>query len=418
MGSIAELNQKSIEDIGTISCGDVSAVQELPNLFARHGIFPDDAFDLPEDLPEGFEAHEIVSLQSKLHLLWTTLEQYDPSLIWRIIDIVCSIFTGKVCNIWRLNRSLPEVRSVVDKIAQKALKAPSGPDPVDAAEAKDKDAVAKDYDTVPLDVIAKKLKLADRVVDLTKDPGKLVGKLPSHSVFAIQKIHKIFTKIQKRLQKGKNAAIPQYLHATKENLYDWNSCTYYEPVDKILKDKLLKMKKAERGTGVFVSNQNEGFTDSGDYISYGPFTFGLDAYRLEQVAAHYFQGDSHSLSRRTFWVCLKDNIPIKPGVLGCMITDVGRISKLAGMLKNGGYNPRTFEPGDDKELADKDMPLLTFGEGKAMRDVIEMADVEAQLSDKWLLENSYDKFLPLNLQHPKFKIKRIPAGYDIHSAKV
>lgn len=106
----------SITSIRTISWGQITKIQQTPNVFARHQISPDSSLPVP---PESSRADlsdkNIILLNKQLLKLKSSLDNYNPSLIRKIIDFI----TGRFCKIWRLRRSLAEVIDVVYQIANR-----------------------------------------------------------------------------------------------------------------------------------------------------------------------------------------------------------------------------------------------------------------------------------------------------------
>lgn len=369
--TIGLLNNSSIESISTISCGEVSLIQAIPNILARNGIVLD-----------GQEADEILGLNDKLKSLQYSLDNYNPSLIKRIVDFICSIFTGKFCIVWRLSRSLSEVILAVNAAAQRILQhraeqaqpdvepespvtvPPPLPVPVTLPPAATN---LPDIEVIPADVFAAKKKLVGRVVDLTKTDAH------KYPLANINKIRRFFEELNKRLNNDKDAQIPLYFHATKDNF-----------IGNILKDKKLEMKPGTMGFGVFVSTINE-------TTNYGPYTFVFDGFLLSKVKANHDYTQTFRKMQRT-WICLKDNISITPKTLSCMVTD--DFQGLSKVLSAHGLNPRSLEEHDDKELVDNDVPIFTIAEGDAITQLVQAADPNPKFPANWHHASSFDAPIP------------------------
>lgn len=390
--TLSELNRNSIESISTISCGDVSHIQAVPNMLARMGITDG---NVPDHLISGADGDAIVDFSGRLHHLKWDLDNDKRSLIRRIIDFVCSIFTGRFCIVWRLSRSLSDVIIVVDAAAQFILQRRAElaqpdddepPTPPPLVNHEPPPPPPADIDGIPAEVFAAKKKLVGRVIDLTKTEG---SKYPLANV---DKIRRFFEKLQERLNKDKNALIPRYCHSTKD-----------DKLEAILKDRQLKVLPAALGTGVFIATENE-------TIPFGPHTFVFDEFLLGKIRATYYEGaNSRDWTQKKLqppdgypentkprmWICLKQNVPITSKTVSCMV--VANVSKLAEVLKNHehhDFNPRTLEEGDDKELADNDLPIFTVAEGDAIVDLVQIADKSWRLPSNWKYSFSFDDIMP------------------------
>lgn len=360
--AIKSIHDSSIENISTISCSQISAIQQVPELLTKEFIYSEPDLDLPHEdkRTEGFKNNEIIDLGERLHTLQDSVNQYNPSLIWLIIDFVI----GRWFKVWRLRRSLQQVITVVDQVAQKMRNAI-------AVNATESQISSKKKLT---DAVIKEIKISLETPDDTQQPTQN----PTY-VKAAQKIMRYFTKALERLNQGKNVILPRYFHSTKD-----------QSIHKIFKSRTLKQSPAPKGYGVFVSTNDEG-------RFYGDFTFGINEDTIKNTKAHYFHGlfgGNQGNHKPSLWICLKADVPIIPGSIGCIITT--RVDQVSKVVSKYGFNFRSFEEGDDAELADNDVPVFSPLEGTIMRNYVDLLDDKRQLPEKWYYDRRDASFLYWN----------------------
>lgn len=359
---ISAINNSSIENFQDVTCRQVTTIQQLPNILAKEGIYAD---FIPDEGSRsvGLKDRDIVDLSKRLKTLQVSLNNYRPNLIQRIIDF----FIGRYCKKIRLQRSLKTIVDFVSKISRKI----HGQNP----------ALGGDDDSLPYSAttIAAKKKLAESVVkliteSLNDDREAGPRSRGQETVEGARKIARFFAKVVDAYSKGKNPALPRYYHATRD---------YY--IDKIMQSGKLKQSSAPKGMGVFFSTNDEGGT------GYGPYTFGMDEGAIADADAHYFHGfvgqgvgGNHKPS---LWICVKKDVAIRPGTLGCMLTSADKVAELSKKLLACGFNPRSFDENDTQDLEDNDIPVFTDQEGTLMRNFVELADEDRLVPETWCYDS-------------------------------
>lgn len=392
--SIRALNRDSIESVNTISCSEVSKIQSVINEFAREGIYSDDAYALPAESARspGFSDIEIVNLSARLDRLKQRVDNYNPSLIYKIIHFII----GRLCKVWRLRRSLPDIIEAVHKIAQKTLIPPPPAPPIHGGGRGSVPIhIIPPAQPAPGNTIADKkilikgcLEAVSQAIELEEKEGssRPLSANALQRVECARKAQRVFQKIFERLDKGRDWAIPQFYHATGK--YDGTTLT---AATSILTDRQIKAPVivAPKGHGVFFSTNDEGNGCGGGY---GNVTFAFDPNALANAYAHYFYGLIQPAGAPavrnhlpSVWVCLKkEHVDVVAGNLAMVITTADKIADVAALLRSKGYNPRTFDATDTKELADNDMPLLTSEEATTMRLLIDSRD--RYVPDTWYFD--------------------------------
>lgn len=403
--SLRIINDDTIESLHSISSGQISEIQKIPNLFAAHNLYgdPDSAIDNQANRPSALQDRNIIDLGKRLRTLKKSIDAYKPGLLWRIINFI----TGKFFRLRRLQRCLPQVISVVDAVAQKTafyqkhLAGKGDPDPVDSDDDDIVPTPQDDDDTfaLPKAIASKNPKLAEKHKLITRawkhitleiaqyDDSAKKGMKITYNIAAAKKIENYFKTLLQQTMKGKEVALARFYHG---------SAVVNIPL--IINSGFILQKPAAMGRGAFVSTNDEG-------SSYGPDVFGLDAEAVENTDAHYFSAHGRAMEGNlepSVWICVKKDIPISPKTVACMTTTADRVATLTQDLQKRGKGWQN-------------VPVFSREEALEMRTVLESVDFNRNLpSKRWfsLYGAGVANQLPKNMQHLAKAGKIVPTPGD------
>ena len=127
--------------------------------------------------------------------------------------------------------------------------------------------------------------------------------------------------IHHKINKGEDAPIPFYYHATEE-----------KHLFPILNSGKIKRSDAFNGNGAYFSTANE-------YLSYGPYTLAFDKSTIDHMSGTYFQ--SKTMQAMNFCID-QDDVAFTPNNLACIIAYKDDLENLSSIVNSTSFSEVTI----------------------------------------------------------------------------
>lgn len=194
-----------------------------------------------------------------------------------------------------------------------------------------------------------------------------------------KKVNNYFLNVMTKLERGVDVPLPDFFHGTRRNT-----------LIPIIKSGNIKQFKAQRGTGAFISTNDEGL-----WPRYGPYTLAIDQSTLEDSEGHVHPpeaacGGSDADTYVSLWACVKMDIPVRDDTIAYLVA------------------PTEAEIPILKELLEKEAPnklkvdILDRDTSNAIHRVFDSITPARELpSKKWIRNTNWNPTLPMprNMAH-------------------
>lgn len=426
MDSLSVIRDSSINSLYSVSWGQVSEINQIPELFDRH--VTKNLQDEAKRQRHGLSNRNIINLSSRLHQLHESVLDYSNlCFIWKIIGI----FSGTLWNYLRLRNTLPQIMRIVDGAARHiksnnnggnspapsnginspapsnfvptapplnpwySPSVPSNPVPTPPPQNPWFSPNAWNSPTLiikpprpspsppptpaapkePPKFLSRTERIANKVTLISKASELVTDVVKNHrgstspqnlhkDIQTALKADKYFTETLSKLNQNIDVPLPRWFHATGPCGSRYRD-PEFQSVTSIIQNGRLVQSQAPAGYGVYFSTCDESHL-------YGPWTFAIDEKELEGSEGYFFPAEGHpapGFMYAALWVRVLKDIPITSETVAFMVANAGKVDELRSKV----LVPNNFN-----------VDVMTREEARTIYMYLEIADAKrAKPSNIW-----------------------------------